>query len=153
MIGRLAGYVASMPMLRIRSYFALIATRHLLIGLVLLGSSSTLSSSDALTYLVDVAPLSWWAGAMLVVSALAAGGALFPREYPMRFVVVLSIVLTVAVSVCLVLALALEPEVTGVLAVLFSVLVGKDFLIVGLKWVDPFEHLNRVRREHGLEAL
>jgi hypothetical protein len=70
----------------------------------------------------------------------------------MRYVVVVSIVLTTAIATSLLWSFAADPEITGLLAILFMILVGKDFLIVGLRWSDPFDRLDRARMGHTLEA-
>lgn len=149
--GRKAG------MRRIRLYFLVITVRHMVLGLVLYRGQATLTESPAMQYMVEVAPIWWWSVVMVIVGFVCLGGVIAPREQPMRWVVVVSIVLDCIVSVLLLLAVVTDPEVTGVIALLSLSLVAKDYLIVGYKWTDPFENIvppraAEVLREHQLEA-
>ena len=134
-------------MLRIRAYLAVIALRHLLVGAAVWRSRGELADTAALADMVQLAPLEWWCIAMFAVSALVAVEVVYPREFPGRFMVVASIALTTAIAVSLLLSFAEDPQVTGILAILFLTLVAKDFLIVGLKWSYPFAGIDLGRLE------
>lgn len=135
-----------MRRIRVRGYFGWMAFRHIALGAIWWRSAAQLELSPSMQFIPG--RVWWWCLAMIVVGILCAGGVFRPRQKPMRWICWLSMVFTLWIVFCLVSALVFGEAVVGGYAVLLSAIAGKDYLMLGLPWVDPFENVSLLPEEN-----